>query len=249
MSVEQVSNYDACKSAILQFYSLNAEAYRRKFRQAKRLHDESCRMLTMRLKDLLGYFLEARNVTSFELLQDEILAEQLVQTLEPETKGFVMNKQAKCSEQVAEFADLFADMQRNNCSVNGSQKPVGAGSGTAQNKGKYQSPLTQLQRTVSLTASHQTGIKQGPPTMLKRLLPAIIVGGKATSLLRALTLNSTILDLVNVVAASMHQGLLVIIAHRVDSPQILNVNKALLICLCKHLKQRRIFRCQLSSMG
>jgi len=112
LSLAQNRDYDECKQAILSYYRLDAAAYLKKFRQAKRGQDETYRMFKARLLDYYTYYANSKDLQSFEGLMDDIVCEQLLSTMSPEVRSFVLSKQAKTADESCTFADLHAEMSR-----------------------------------------------------------------------------------------------------------------------------------------
>jgi len=110
LTVEQMQDYDVCKKTVLDYYRLDADEYLKRFSTAKREPGETHKMYRARINDYLSYYLDARQITSFDALRDDVLLQQFVCTLSPEVQNFVMTRQPKTAEEASQFADLQAQM-------------------------------------------------------------------------------------------------------------------------------------------
>jgi len=79
-------------------------------------------MFRARLNDYLSYYIDARGITTFGGLYDDVLMQQLLYNLTPEVKAFVVAKQPKTAEEASNFADLQSQVTRG-AAVNPSQVP------------------------------------------------------------------------------------------------------------------------------
>jgi len=93
------------------YYKLDARAYLQKFRTARR--------------DIVTYYLDARNITMYCDLFDDVLLQQLQNSFPPDTQNFVMTRKPRTSEDAANFADLRSRITRPGVG-NATQNPGGA---------------------------------------------------------------------------------------------------------------------------
>jgi len=113
LSLQESLKYDVCKSAILSYYQLSAQTYLKNFRTLRRSGGENFRMFRNKLKEFLTYFIDAKQITDLDTLADNMLMEQMLECLPTEIRRFVIARQPLDSEQCAEFADLYAEVNRN----------------------------------------------------------------------------------------------------------------------------------------
>ena len=106
LSLAENKDFEACKRAILNYFRLDAPAYQKKFRQARKGHDETYKMFKSRILDYFMYYVDARGIGSVDELID-VVCEQLLSVFSPEIKAFVLAKQAKTADEYCHFADLF----------------------------------------------------------------------------------------------------------------------------------------------
>jgi len=112
LTVSQLQDYEICKKTVLEYYRLDAAEYLKRFRTARREPAESHKMFRASLNDYLSYYVDARRITTFEDLYDDILLQQLVCNLTPDVKAFVFARQPKTAEEASNFADLQSQVTR-----------------------------------------------------------------------------------------------------------------------------------------
>ena len=146
LSISQLEDYSTCKRAILDYYKLDACAYLQKFRAAKREGDETYKMFRTRLSDYLAYYLNARNITTYSALFDDVLLQQLQSSFPQDTQNFVLTREPRSLEEAANFADLRSRM-------------TGSGVGnTTQNSGGAAPPPPKKQNGNHHPQTHQQSL-------------------------------------------------------------------------------------------
>ena len=123
LPTSQIGDYKALKQALLKRFDLNAEAYRKKFRNARKDKGESFSQFIERLDDYLSKWqtlsgtgkslLEAldSSLASQFILKEIILLEQLKDTMSPDLKRFVAEQGAQTLEETANLAERFTAAQ------------------------------------------------------------------------------------------------------------------------------------------
>ena len=109
--IEQCRDYAAVKVAILDAYKLNARRYYQNYMTARRMKDENNKMFLGRLNRLQSYYLDSKSIESFEQLKDDDLSHRLLDTLNPEARSFVEQRQPTSSAEIAKLADLYFEVQ------------------------------------------------------------------------------------------------------------------------------------------
>ena len=112
LSLSEHQSYDMCKKAVLDYYRLDHAQYLKLFHTARRESAETYKMLRVRLSDYLNYYVEAKGLYTFDALYFDMLTLQLLSTLAPDVRAFVMSKQPKNSEEASSYADLHTQMAR-----------------------------------------------------------------------------------------------------------------------------------------
>ena len=110
MSVEDASNCDGVKAAILKRYNIHEETYWQRFRTTKKDTNESHCDLLARLKDLAQKWL--KDCTSLDKVVDTVVMEQLIDTLSPEVKVWVRERKPKTSEEASQLADDYIQARK-----------------------------------------------------------------------------------------------------------------------------------------
>ena len=108
LSATDRSSYELFKAAILQEHRLTPTTYRANFKNAIRTANESCRQFATRLRTLLQFYLESRNVNnSYESLLQLILADRLRDALSIDAKCFISDREDKNGYTIDKIADLI----------------------------------------------------------------------------------------------------------------------------------------------
>src|SRR3984885_2618248 len=114
LSITERDNYQTVREHLLKEYKLTAREYRSRFLGAKKTAEETYTMFTARLKNLLNYYVQSRNIDKdFDLLFDLLVADRLKEELPPGPLQFVLAKEATDCLQSSVIADL-ADIHVNN---------------------------------------------------------------------------------------------------------------------------------------
>src|SRR6218665_2095811 len=106
---------------------MDSQYYLTKFQNMRRSGRQSYGQFLDQLNDVYSYYLEARQIKTFEKLRDSIVMERLKETLPNETKKFVSARHPSTAAQLSDYADLhFActlEAKRNGSGNGGGQKP------------------------------------------------------------------------------------------------------------------------------
>src|SRR6218665_616110 len=106
-------NYNTVKEHMLKEFKMTPREYRSKFMDAKKTAKETYMMFTMRLKNLLNYYVKSRQVIDeYVKLFDLLIADKLKETLPPGSLQFILSKEgAECfqSSMIADLADIHAN--------------------------------------------------------------------------------------------------------------------------------------------
>ncbi len=106
MNSEDSLNYDDVKQAILDKFERNNETYRQRFRSYSAQEDETPRELQVSLKDLYAKWMTPKHRTKEEM-GDQIVLEQFLKLLNPETRTWVKQNNPSSYKHAAEMAEAF----------------------------------------------------------------------------------------------------------------------------------------------
>ncbi len=106
MDLNESTDYDKVKYAILKKYDVNAETYRQKFRSWKVDPTESPKELYSRLKELFGKWIQPKRKT-VEEVSEIIILEQYLRMLSPELQVWVRERDPRTAAEAASLADVF----------------------------------------------------------------------------------------------------------------------------------------------
>ena len=104
LSDDDLLSYDIIKSALLEGFQLNAEQYRKKFRQAKREEGETYKEMVVRLDRYLTKWIQLEGSTSFDMLKDLILKEQVLRLLDPDLRVFIKDRKPETAKTIGVMA-------------------------------------------------------------------------------------------------------------------------------------------------
>src|SRR6218665_837879 len=127
LSLDVCKSYTDTKQSLLNACRMDSQYYLTKFQNMRRSGRQSYRQCLDQLNDVYSYYLEARQIETFEELRDSIVMERLKETLPNETKFFVSTRHPSTAAQLSDYADLhFActlEAKRNSSGNEGGQKP------------------------------------------------------------------------------------------------------------------------------
>lgn len=106
LSLEQSKQYALVKREILASFKLDAASYLQKFRTARRTGSESYKLFGNRLQELQTYYLDSKDIDSFDGLKCDMLLEQFISTLPAMIKSFVLARRPSNVGEASDFADL-----------------------------------------------------------------------------------------------------------------------------------------------
>ncbi|XP_076469670.1 uncharacterized protein LOC143300000 [Babylonia areolata] len=160
LSDADAGDYDKLKEQLLARYQLNAETYRRRFRNCKRKDNETFVQFSARLQDNLKQWHEQSKVPDLNQL---ILLEQFLQSLQADMAAYVMEKQPQSLEEAVASAEVYFMAHR------GGRKflqPVGlSGSASA---GQDKSKTAEKKQPSTLRVA-SPGLETVTPEQLKEL--------------------------------------------------------------------------------
>lgn len=106
MDLDDSTEYDKVKAAILVKYDINAETYRLRFRSLTVLPSEAPKELYTRLKDLYGKWIKPKGKTTEEV-GEIIILEQYLRMLSPELQVWIRERDPTTAAEAAALADVF----------------------------------------------------------------------------------------------------------------------------------------------
>jgi SCAN domain len=159
LSVESASDYAKIKEAVLDYFRLTPEEYLQLFREATRGQDESYVQMAARFEDLQRYYLEGQQITSFEALKQEMLREQVRNSLPSDLRAYVDEKRPKSLAKLVEYCDRW-DRQHSRQAVKATGAPAGAPASQRPHQGTQGKGFRQ----------QGSGSKVRRPTMARRRL-------------------------------------------------------------------------------
>ncbi|XP_075875892.1 uncharacterized protein LOC142884266 [Nelusetta ayraudi] len=106
MDLDEATDYDWVKEAILCKYEINEEVYRRRFQELDARPGETPRELYTRLKDLFNKWIQPATKTINEVSETLIL-EQFLRTLAPDIRVWVKEHDPQDGQRVAERVENF----------------------------------------------------------------------------------------------------------------------------------------------
>jgi hypothetical protein len=173
---EGVGDYAKVKEAVLDHFRLTPEAYLQQFRSASRAADESYAQLAVRMRDIQGYYIKARGIETLDDLLEDMLAEQLKDSLPAQVREYVEDKRPESVESITELCDHWIRLH-----------PPQDSKRTW--RGNSQSQSSQQQQSSQSQGSHRTRAvdhRQGTrPTVASAGAPALSTGkGPDTSVPR-----------------------------------------------------------------
>ena len=112
LNFDTCSDYILLKREILKAARLNAKFYLEKFKDLHRAGKDSYAEFLNKLSDVQRYYFEAKQITDFETLRDDMLLERFKDSLPVETRFFVDSRRPLSPQEAAEYADLHFDCSR-----------------------------------------------------------------------------------------------------------------------------------------
>src|SRR6218665_3945549 len=106
LSIEVCTDYKRVKLALLNSCQITSKNYMEKFCSARKTGKQSYAQFLDELSDLYGYYLESREITTFEQLKDDVIMQRLRVSLPPDTRYFCSARGPKSSQDLAKHADL-----------------------------------------------------------------------------------------------------------------------------------------------
>ena len=112
LGVDEASDYEQLKQAVLRRYDINEESHRRRFRTASKKDGETNRELVTRLDDFATKWLQG--CCTVQEVKDRVVLEQLLNSLPENVRIWVMERKPKSSEEAGKLADDYAQARRQN---------------------------------------------------------------------------------------------------------------------------------------
>src|SRR6218665_2857204 len=106
LSIDVCTDYKRVKLALLNSCQITSKNYMDKFCSARRTGKQSFAQFLDELNDLYDYYLETREITTFEQLKDDVIMQGLRASLPPDTRYFASARGLKSSQDLAKHADL-----------------------------------------------------------------------------------------------------------------------------------------------
>ena len=108
MSVEDSSDYDKVKTAILKSYELVPEAYRQKFRDYKKYESQTYVEFAREKENLFEQWTRSKQIENFDQFKQLILIEEFKRCVHQDLKTHLDDKDAKTLNEVAILSDSYA---------------------------------------------------------------------------------------------------------------------------------------------
>ena len=110
LSSDDASNYTKLKEAIFHRYNITVESYRQQFRATSKKPGESYQELVMRLGHLASKWL--KDCTMVKAIQDQVILEQLLNTLPKDMGIFVRERKPKSSLEASMLGDDYLQARK-----------------------------------------------------------------------------------------------------------------------------------------
>ena len=167
LSLEQCQNYDAVKKAVLKAYELVPEAYRQKFRSAKKEPNQTHVEFARVQEQMLDRWLSSKNVNEdFKQLRQLVLIEQFKECIHANIKTHLDERDINNLEDAATTADDYALTHRLSTSnMGGTNKFNQYHKGNSHRPNKDKSPQNQNSTKEGKTQSGSSSQgNKGPPS-------------------------------------------------------------------------------------
>ena len=112
MPPDEAKDYAKLKAAILRRYDITEESYRQRFRSLVPKSGETNREVKARLQDLAEKWL--KDFTTVETVIDQVILEQLLNTLPQEVRVWVKEWKLKTSSEASQLVDDYVQAQKQN---------------------------------------------------------------------------------------------------------------------------------------
>ena len=106
MKADEMKSYDGIKKALLREFRQTAKEYRNQFLYMNKRYEESWNSFMNRLRVQWQYYLNSRNITTFEKLIDLIIADRLKDSMQYHMRAYVVSKEADETFESSKIADL-----------------------------------------------------------------------------------------------------------------------------------------------
>jgi len=110
IDLEHSKDYEYCKQEILSGFRLNTKTYYSQFQTAVRKGGESYKNFNTRLHETFEFYLNSKSIEDLESLIDDVVMNRFVESLPLGAKNFVMARVPKTSQECAELADLWYEI-------------------------------------------------------------------------------------------------------------------------------------------
>ena len=107
MSAEDSSDYDRVRTAILNWYELTGETYRKKFRYNRKEHNETFKEGSVKLTGYFNRWLEVEKIFEFKQLHETLIMDQLLNACSPELRIWLEERYPKKLEDMVQLADHY----------------------------------------------------------------------------------------------------------------------------------------------
>lgn len=119
-----VTNYKKVKDALLRAYSVDADSFRRKFRESKCGDKESFTQLIVRMEQYLERWLSMSEVDKdYDSLFDFLIREQMLSNCSPKLRIFLKERRFDRSLDMAEAANQWKSAHKNFHTKNSKPSP------------------------------------------------------------------------------------------------------------------------------
>ena len=104
--LDEVTDYDKVKEAILASYRLNARTYLSKLKSARRIGGDTYMIFLNKLEELFKFHLETQKIDIFDALVDEVVKLQFLESLDPTLRSFVEIRTPAINKMAAKTTNL-----------------------------------------------------------------------------------------------------------------------------------------------
>ena len=162
LSVEQSSDYEAVKGAILKAYELVPEAYRQKFRNLSKKDGQTFVEFAREKEQIFDRWLLSMEVKDFERLRQLVLVEEFKNCVYSEVRTFIEEQKAKDLEKAAVLADEYYLTHKKTFSSNTRSSGSYKSSQKTGNNSQNQQSTSKNTSIASGKSSSEAGSSQRP---------------------------------------------------------------------------------------
>jgi len=114
VSLDKCTDYDFVKQTVESTFKLNSTAYYRMFQGASRTGQENYKLFNSRLRELFNFYTTSKSLDTLDKLIDDCCLNRFIDSLGPAAREFTLARCPKTSEEAANYADLWYEIEGNN---------------------------------------------------------------------------------------------------------------------------------------